>query len=385
MPEAVDFSLLSGGFQYRLMRRIGLADRLVPRAVVLSALSWLPLVILSALQGALIDSNNRIPLLGDFATYGRFLIAVPILVLTEKLVNRRIQDILQQFFTSKLIKDEEESAFLSAIQIADRQKDSFIAEILMIGIAYTLVFIQIQVVTLNPASVWYLQEETLDRLSPAGWWYALVSIPISQFLLFRWLWRLIIWTGLLWRISKLDLRLVPVHPDHAGGLGFLPLAQVPFALIAFAGNTVISSAMLNSIIYRGTNILSYAPVVIASVILSVLIFLAPLFVFIRKLICLRVRGTFDYTALSEGYVLLFNEKWIKGKNPKGESILGTTDIQSLADLANSFDIIRSIKAVPIDYNVVTIIAVASVLPMLPLILMVLPFSEIIKRLLGLAG
>jgi hypothetical protein len=234
-------------------------------------------------------------------------------------------------------------------------------------------------------STWYLADSKTGKLSLAGWWYALVGIPIFQFLLFRWLWRLAVWTGLLWRISRLNLRLIPIHPDRAGGLGFLPLAQTPFSLIAFATSVVISSAILNSVIYKGTPVQPFTTAVIAYILLSVLIFIAPLFVFIKKLLHLRVYGILDYTTLGEDYADSFNEKWINQKIPEDESILGSADIQSLADLANSFDIIRGIKPMPIDYNIVIIITAAAVIPILPLIFMVLPLKEIIKRLLGLPG
>jgi hypothetical protein len=384
-PEADSFSLLAGGLLYRFMQNIGLANRTIFRAVVLSALAWFPLVVLSAVQGLAINGGVRIPLLGDYGVYGRFLIAIPLLVLAEPYINRRIQIILHQFSASKLIRSEDNSAFTSAIRIAINQNNSILAEILILALAYSLVLVQFHMVSDQSVSTWYLADSKTGKLSLAGWWYALVGIPIFQFLLFRWLWRLAVWTGLLWRISRLNLRLIPIHPDRAGGLGFLPLAQTPFSLIAFATSVVISSAILNSVIYKGTPVQPFTTAVIAYILLSVLIFIAPLFVFIKKLLHLRVYGILDYTTLGEDYADSFNEKWINQKIPEDESILGSADIQSLADLANSFDIIRGIKPMPIDYNIVIIITAAAVIPILPLIFMVLPLKEIIKRLLGLPG
>jgi hypothetical protein len=77
--------------------------------------------------------------------------------------------------------------------------------------------------------------------SLAGWWYLAVSRPLFLFLALRWVWRGSLWTGFLFRVSRLPLALMPTHPDLAGGLGFLPICQASFASVVLALSVVVSS------------------------------------------------------------------------------------------------------------------------------------------------
>src|SRR5207249_1040218 len=101
-----------------------------------------------------------------------------------------------------------------------------------------------------------------ETLSHAGWWFGLVSAPIFRLLLLRWLWRMALWAWLLWRISRLNLVLIPTHPDAAAGLGFLSEAQLGFGSIAFAGSAVIAAQVGNAIAYEGATLGSLKLVII---------------------------------------------------------------------------------------------------------------------------
>lgn len=73
-----------------------------------------------------------------------------------------------------------------------------------------------------------MPEGTQLHLTYAGYWHAFVSIPIFQFILVRWYLRLFIWFQFLWRVSRLNLRLIATHPDRAAGIGFLAASPLPF-------------------------------------------------------------------------------------------------------------------------------------------------------------
>src|SRR5262249_23521063 len=70
-------------------------------------------------------------------------------------------------------------------------------------------------------STWYAMPGGRGQLTPAGYWYVFISIPILQFILLRWYVRFFIWFRFLWQVSKIDLNLIPTHPDRAAGLAFL--------------------------------------------------------------------------------------------------------------------------------------------------------------------
>ena len=77
------------------------------------------------------------------------------------------------------------------------------------------------------------------NLSMAGWWHALVSVPMFQFLLLRWYFRVFIWARFLWRMSRINLKLVPTHPDRVGGLGFLTNVVYAFTPVLLAHGVLL--------------------------------------------------------------------------------------------------------------------------------------------------
>ena len=62
--------------------------------------------------------------------------------------------------------------------------------------------------------------------------------------------------------------------------------------------------------------------------------------------------------------------------------MGTGDIQSLADLANSFAMVTGMRPVPFGKETVLQLLVVTAVPLLPLALTVFPLDELIRRVLG---
>ena len=73
---------------------------------------------------------------------------------------------------------------------------------------------------------------------------------------------------------------------------------------------------------------------------------------------------------------------MRGGTPDGEPLIGSADIQSLADLGNSFQMIRDIKPFPFGRDAVMLLVVLILLPGLPLVLTMIPLEELITKLLG---
>jgi hypothetical protein len=82
--------------------------------------------------------------------------------------------------------------------------------------------------------------------------------------------------------------------------------------------------------------------------------------------------------------LAFRQKWITSTTEEKEPLLGTGDIQSLADLANSFEVVREMNLLPFNTKSFLRLAIILVLPILPLFLTIIPLSEIIDRVLKMA-
>lgn len=377
--ELPDFTIAGGGLFTMLMQRVGLADRLLACAALFVAVAWLPLLILTFSEGLAVK-GVRIPFLGDYGAYGRLLVAIPVLIFAEAPIGWRSRQVLQEFITSRFVADQDLQSFNAAVRSATRLKESILPEIVILGIIYATTAIRIHHVLTEPLTTWYRMD---GSFTSAGWYYAFISLPIFQFLLLRWVWKLIVWTILLWRISRLDLQFLAIHPDKMGGLGFLGLAQIPFGIIGFAGGAIISAYLANGMVYRGVSLVESGSTMVIYVVLAVLVILAPILVFTGKLVRLRANGILRYGDIGEEYARLFQRKWVDGINPEGELILGSSDIQSLADLKNSFDIVQNMSIVAADRKTITVIAVSVAAPMIPLFFIALPFEEIIARILGI--
>jgi hypothetical protein len=209
-----------------------------------------------------------------------------------------------------------------------------------------------------------------------------VAIPFFQFLMGRWLWRFLIWCHFLRQLAKIDLRLVPTHPDLAAGLGFLSPAQAKYGIVVFALSSVIAARIGEEIVYGGASLLDYKFIIGGYVVMMLVILLAPLLVFTPKLLLVKRRGLLEYSALANEYTRAFDEKWIRRQGSEGELLLGSADVQSLADLGNSFGFVRSMRAFPVDLNGVIPLIVATAVPMLPLVLTIYPFDELVLKILG---
>ena len=379
-----DFSLEKGGPFFRLLVRTRLMGEdfapVMRRAVFFSLLAWLPLLVLSAIEGAAFGQAVKIPFLYNFSASVRLLLALPLLIAAEGVIDVRIREAVWHFSRSGLVEEKSFPEFGSAVRQALRVRDSFLAEGIMVGVViFTMVSLRLEFS--GSSSTWQiLVSPSGGTRTMAGWWHVFVSLPIFQFLTVRWLWRYLIWCWLLWRISRLDLQLIPTHPDRAAGLGFLGEAQVKFGIIVLAFSSVLSCHAGEEILFGGASLAGYKMMILGYVVLVLLVLLAPLFVFSSRLFEVKRRGLLEYGALANQYTRTFHRKWIRGEAPQGEALIGSADIQSLADLGNSFQIIREMRPAPIDlWTTIVPMAAFTVAPFLPLVFTVLPMDEIIYK------
>jgi hypothetical protein len=194
---------------------------------------------------------------------------------------------------------------------------------------------------------------------------------------------LALWTIFLKRVAGLELGCIGSHPDKCGGLGFLAEIQPFFGFIAFAGSIVVAGALGNAIAYQGATVSSLKFLIIAYCVLAVVVFAAPLLALTPKLAKVKRRDLYQYGALGTAYTEAFDTKWIQRLTPDREPLLGTSDIQSLADLCNSFSVIREMKVVLIDKRVLLGLALGAILPMVPMILIATPTDELVRAVLKL--
>ena len=376
------FLLMEGGPLNAIEKRVGLFREHAPlvkrRAFVSILLTWLPLLVLSAIQGRAIGHSVPVPFVHDFSAYTRFLLAIPLLLLAENLLGPRIAEAAAHFVTSGVVAEKDYDKFREYLERGLRLRNSTLAEIVIAIFAFIFSFVGFREMSVHVTTWYATRVNDSAQLTLAGWWLLGFCAPLFQFLVFRWLWRLFLWFQFLNRVRSLDLHLYPTHPDGAGGLGFVGEAQRFFGALLFAISIAITGVIANNVIYDKTPLVNFGAMIASYVVLAVLAIVGPLVVFSGKLLTTKRCGLADYGTLATSYTGAFGRKWIEGHDPDHERLLGTNDIQSLSDLENSYGYIQKMKAIPVEPRTLLHLVVASLLPMTLLLLAIMPLKDVLR-------
>jgi hypothetical protein len=385
LPPDGDFSVVIGGPLFHALRRTHLTGdglQLVRRRIVaLATLAWVPLFALSAADGKAWGDAVAVPFLRDIDAHVRFLVALPLLVVAEVVVHQRMRPVVTQFVTLGLVRDAVRERFEAAIGGAMRLRNSVLAEVTLIAIVYAIGILVVQrnYVALS-AATWYAVPGGIGRqLHPAGWWYFLVSLPVFQFLLLRWYFRLFIWARFLWHVSRIDLTYAPMHPDRLGGLGFLSRIGYGFAPLLIAQGSLLTGMIANRIFFDGAELTDFKLEIFTFVAIMVAVVLAPLLVFVGPLSHARRAGMREYSHLAKRHLDEFEAKWLRGGADTGELLVGNPDVSSLTDMSSSFDVLREMRLVPITRDLVLQLVVLTLLPIAPLLLTMISLEELLGQ------
>ncbi len=388
-PRPEDFSLVVGGPLFQLLLRAHLADDALmlvrQRALIVALFAWLPLLVLSSLEGHLLGQSTGIGFLMDAEVHVRFLVAIPLLIAAELVVHQRIRPVIRQFVERRLVPENEMDRFHAAIASSLRLRNSALAELALVVFVYGVGILVIwrHYIALD-TNTWYASQTPRGtELSFAGMWYGYVSLPLFQFLLCRWYFRLSIWARLLWQISRIDLKLLPAHPDRLGGLGFLSNTVYAFGLLLAAHGALLAGQLANRILYLQATLPDFKVEIATLVVFLVCVVVGPLLAFTPQLARAKRTGNLEYGTLAERYVRVFDAKWLRGEAPAKEEFIGSSDIQSLADLGNSLQVVRDMRIIPITRDGIVRLVAAILIPVAPLALTMMPLEQLIKMLLGM--
>ncbi len=351
------------------------------RMLVMVCIAWLPLLVLSAFAGNALRGTLGIPFLYDIDAHSRFLIALPLLIAAEVVVHNNIWPSLRRFVEREIVVREDLPAFRSTLDSALRIRDSLIPEVVLLIFVYTAGHWLWRSQIALAGATWYANPQGADlNLTLAGYWYVYLSIPIFQFILVRWYLRLFIWFHLLWRISRLDLRLDAANPDRAGGLGFLGRVSYSFLLFLLAEGVLLAGLFGDRVVLQGMSFLAFKATAASVAVFWVLVLLAPLMMFSPMLYRAKEAGRNDYGSLANRYLAEFRRKWILGDHPAGEQLLGSGDIQSLADMENTYDAVRQMRIVPFGLMEIGVLAAVTVTPLLPFALTLFSVDQLVDHL-----
>jgi hypothetical protein len=288
-----------------------------------------------------------------------------------------------EFVERHIVTPDLHSAFTETISSAMRLRNSIPAEILM----FVLVVVAGPWIWRETAALrsdtWYAAATPAGMAyTSAGFWYGYVSVPVFQFILLRWYYRIFIWCRFLFHLSRLDLNLVPIHPDRCCGLGFLANVAFAFAPLLMAHSSVVAGFVANRILHEQATLPEYRFELVAMAAFLFIIALGPLCVFTPKLNRARLSGLRTYGRLASDYVSDFAKKWGPGAKSVVDPLLGSADIQSLADLDNSFSIVKEIRMAPFGKETIVRFLVVIMLPLVPLAFTMFSPEDLLRRLLA---
>ena len=378
VKEFEGFSLL-GGPLHRLGRRLGLvrgATNTVALGFALGVSLWAVLMALTLIEG----NGHLVFSLSVIGANVRLLVVIPLFFLCEAWWDPRLPAFIGMIVRSGVVPGNAMPALESAIARTIRWKDSWLAEAmcLLAAVVFSLLGPQLH---LSGTTAAYDPSHAAKGAALAGQWYWIVCLPFFRFLMFRWLWRLGLWFYFLWRVARLDLHLVPTHSDGAGGLGYLEIVHTHFAPLILAISAIQAASLAEDLSAGTAAFEAIYPALAIVLVVDAVLFLGPLLLFTPKLWACRVKGLSDYMEFAASYVSGFDRKWL-GADAHLEPLLGTPDLQSLADLGNSVNIVRNMRWVPVSVRMLRDFAVAALVPMVPLLLLKYPVAELAEKFLG---
>jgi hypothetical protein len=375
-------SLIRGGACYRVQELARLirpnqwnAGRRIFAAVLVG---WVPLVILTAISGS---HSSLVALLKDYRVFARVFIAVPFLIAGQPLIEERFRLNVRHFLDADLLRSEDLPRFQEILAVIKRLKDAWFPELALVALGCVggILFVGNDPMYDAPWSVRVLGTSVLH--SPAGWYFELVTQTIYMILLGLALWKWLLFVVFFWRVSRLQLRLVPCDPDQSGGLGFLGYSPIAFVPVVIAASAAMGSMLRYQALHAVFSRQSLNMVLALWVLVILLIFVGPLAIFISKLAHVYRVGYLQYGSLSHLHAEQFHEKWVRGRQAHLGELLTATETTALIDLARSFDRVRNTKLLPIDRLTIIKVVAASALPMLPVIMTQIPVADLLKLIM----
>jgi hypothetical protein len=379
-PHTDEFLLVHADPWFHLQERLGLVpkngkDGVVRRALIFTLLAWLPLVVWALVTGRAFDSVTGEPLLRHYSVHARFLIALPALILGERVARSTLKRLLPRFVQMGLVSEEKIPAFREVIAGIIRLRNSTLPWVAIAAVIATA--------ALFPDTGIHLEELNWAKdgggLGFGGWWFLVVSRPIYQLFLFSWLWRVVLLVVIFRRILKLGLDLLPAHPDRLGGLGFITATPRGFAPFAFALSCVTASKWAHDIAWHGARVDDFKLHGGIFVLLVVVTCLAPLTVFLPLLKKTRRKGIAEYGGLVARYDRMVAQTWLRGRPVADRSLLEAPELGPSCDIHSLYNSVRDMRILPVDKSSLLPLILPLALPLLVASSIEIPLAELIGK------
>jgi hypothetical protein len=345
-------------------------------------ITWLPLPILVVLETGSLGGLSARSFLMAIGPHARYLLCVPLLIMADMVVPPRLWRILEHFGSSGIVADR--AALAQVTASAHRWFDSTAALVVIVVLAYIASAFIIVSFQSQWLPEWHRGHGLSGRFSLSGWWHAFVSIPLLVALIFWWVWRLFVWARVLRDVARCELQLIVSHPDRSAGLGFLGGSLRAFTIVGVAFSTIVASRLAQQLLAGVTPPRSQIAFDIGVVLFIVLLLVAPLFVFTRTLMRVGRIGGLEYSALAQRMGRRLESRWLRNDEASdNEGMLTVQDFSATTDLYSIVAGSRGIRWIPVGERELIRLALALLLPFIPVVLLIVPLSVILGELKGL--
>ncbi len=374
-----DYAFASGGILWKIFDRPKFESKSIRTQILyvflVILICWLPLAILSYFK---LGWNQFYLLFArDISTHVRILIVIPILIFARRSVNNGFNKTISLFYETKIVDQTNAKALERVLGKVEKWKNSLFIDLVILVLIYISFFIQ-QDKSVNSSNVYVPWHIVNDRITVAGWWYLLISLPVLQMLLYRWLYTILLWIIFLSRIPKLNLHLSALHPDGAGGLGFLHYTQLTYFPVALAFSALTAGVTNNLIMFSGISIADYK-IAIGSILGFVLmLFILPLMLLLPMLAKVKREYFIQYSLQAWPITRKYEEELEAYYKTEKEN----PDTSWHVDLLGSFEKANDMKIILVDRTLLVAFTAAVVLPFLPVVAQQIPLKDIFLSLVG---
>jgi hypothetical protein len=360
-----DYHIGEGGLLRRLETRCHLT-KLPWQILWVVIVAWVPIVALG------VFGRSGDPLMRDLGMHVRLLVAAPILLYLDlqfpKVCRRTVVQLAQQEFIPEAEQPELTRTLRSAKRLADSPVPELVLAVVSIGLSVA------SLLRLVPFSgtAWR------TVLTPAQLWYALVALPLFEFLLLRSLWRWAIWVRVLVGLARIDLDLEPTHPDCCGGIAFLRKPAIEYcAMLLFVVASVVCATWHGRFAF-GATVVSFAPLLLLFATIGIVVAFGPLLLFVPHLGRVRREGLVEIGGLAAKLGRQFRRRWIQGQALATEAD-ASADAQELAAIGSTYrDSVYRLRTLLFNRRDLLILIIATAIPVVPVMLARIPYEDWMK-------
>ena len=350
-------------------------------------IAWVPLVILSALDGKLY-SGVEMPFIKDITIQTRLLIALPLLILIKENIDEKLSIVIRYICNTLLFPEDRDHFIATHLHTAKRQNNSVLTNIIIFLIIISMTTLLVMSGTYaaleSGITSWMTNlSEGDNSLSLAGYWCIFISIPLFQFFGLRWMWQYIVWVFLLYKFSTAKLKLLPTHADNSAGLGIVLLAQQAFNLLFVAIAIIISGELMTNLLEDPGSFDVIKKELVFFIAASLFIVTAPLFFFVKNLTQVKTEGLIKLSEVSATLSSKFEGEWINTTPLEDKLDEDGVEPSIICDYNALYASLQELKIFPMSLKDLIPMSVMLFAPFVPILFIHYSVAELVQKISGM--